>query len=39
MGGIEMPDDEWNQIIQEVDANGDGRVTINPDDLFYNFFL
>lgn len=25
-GGGRVPDDIWEQIIQEVDANGDGEV-------------
>lgn len=26
MGGIELDDEEWKQIIAEVDVNGDGKV-------------
>lgn len=26
MGGIELPEDEWNKIIAEADTNGDGMV-------------
>lgn len=26
MGGVELDDEEWNQIIDEVDVNKDGKV-------------
>lgn len=26
MGGVNLKDEEWNQIIEEVDANKDGKV-------------
>lgn len=28
MGGIELDDEEWKEIIDEVDLNKDGKVTL-----------
>lgn len=34
MGGIELDDEEWKQIIAEVDTNNDGKVANLPSASF-----